>query len=90
MGYCAYPEEAIQFVKKWEIHATLGNVAFNLLEKADDCGCNFEEGSRCDLFSQEWFPFAKAKVSKDSLTYLSTLPEYIRFDYQRKKNFVLG
>ena len=89
VGYCAYPEESIQFVKDWGIHCISGNVEFNLLDEADDCGCNFEEGSRCDIFSRQWFPFAKSKVSKNSLAYLATLPAFIRFTFFHKKYFVL-
>ena len=89
VGYCAYPEESIQFVKKWGIHTIAGNVEFNLMDEAESCGCNFEEGSRCDSFSKQWFPFAKTKVSLDALKYLETIPEFIRFDFNGKKVFVL-
>ncbi len=89
VGYCAFPDEAVQFVKDWGIHCIAGNVELNLREEADDCGCNFDEGSRCDLLSRQWFPFAKANISKDSLAYLHTLPAFIRFEHDNKNYFVL-
>lgn len=89
VGYCAFPDETVQFIKEWGIHSIAGNVEFNLREEADDCGCNFEEGSRCDLLSRQWFPFAKANISKDSLDYISTLPTFITFERNGKKYFVL-
>jgi len=89
VGYCAYPEESLQFVQQWGIHTIAGNVEFNLLDEADSCGCNFEEGSRCDSFSKQWFPFAKTKVSADSLKHLNTIPEFIRFQYMEKSILVL-
>lgn len=89
VGYCAYPEKSLQFVQEWGIHSIAGNVEFNLLDEADGCGCNFEEGSRCDSFSKQWFPFAKTKVSTDSLQHLSTIPEFIRFRYMEKSMLVL-
>ena len=47
VGYCAFPEETISFVRDWNIHVIAGNVEIQLREGEDDCGCNFEEGSRC-------------------------------------------
>jgi len=89
VGYCAFPDESVKFVRDWGIHTIAGNVEFNLRDEADDCGCNFDEGSRCDLLSRQWYPFAKSKISQEALTYLHNIPEFIRFEYHGKKYFVL-
>ena len=85
IGYCAQPEETIQFFKSWKARSIAGNVEIQLSENAEDCGCDFTKGSRCDDFSQLWYPFAKSKLSASSLSYISDLPEFITFDYADKK-----
>lgn len=81
VGYCAYPDEAVQFVKKWGIHCIAGNVELNLKAGLEDCGCNFDSGTRCDLLSKQWYPYAQQRISADSLQYISELPAFIRFTY---------
>jgi len=89
VGYCAQPEECVQFIKDWGIHTIAGNVELNLRDEADDCGCNFNEGSRCDIFSRQWYPFAKKQLSADSIQWIMEIPEFITFEYNDQKVFVL-
>ena len=84
IGYCAQPEETIQTFKNWKAKSIVGNVEIQLRDDEDDCGCDFREGSRCDNFSQLWYPYAKSKLSKDSLNYLETLPDHIKFTLGNK------
>ncbi|WP_299250758.1 metallophosphoesterase family protein [uncultured Lacinutrix sp.] len=85
VGYCAQPEETVQLFKIWKAKSILGNVEIQLAESAEDCGCDFTEGSRCDGFSKLWYPFAQSKLSKNSIEYLATLPDHISFTYANKK-----
>ena len=64
VGYCASPNQCLDLIENWGIHSIQGNVEQNLLNGTDDCGCNFEEGSRCDIFSKMWFPYAISKMKK--------------------------
>lgn len=89
VAYCADPLACIKLIKDWGIHCIAGNVELNLRDESEECGCNFSEGSRCDLFSKQWYPFAKSKMTEESLEYILGLPEFIRFDYHDKKAFVL-
>lgn len=89
VGYCAQPEETVQLFKLWGAKSIVGNVEIQLRENAADCGCDFREGSRCDDFSQLWYPFAQSKLSKNSLNFLQTLPNNITFKYTDKKVTVL-
>ncbi|TYC12110.1 metallophosphoesterase family protein [Bizionia gelidisalsuginis] len=89
VGYCAQPEETVQLMKHWGAKSILGNVEEQLIEGANDCGCDFTEGSRCDSFSKLWYPYAQSKLSKDSLDYLKTLPDFLTFDYAGKKTTVV-
>lgn len=81
VGYCAQPEAAVQFVKAWGVHAIQGNVEQNIIRGEDDCGCNFAEGSRCDVLSRAWFPYAVRSLSTGSVAWLSTLPLQLTFRY---------
>lgn len=85
VGYCAAPSECLGLIEKWGIHGIQGNVEQNLINGTDDCGCNFEEGSRCDIFSKLWFPFAMMRMTAQNMAYLEQLPEKICFEYADKK-----
>ncbi|WP_018621711.1 metallophosphoesterase family protein [Spirosoma luteum] len=89
VGYCAQPEESVQLVKDWGIHAIQGNVEQNTIRGEDDCGCNFTEGGRCDLFSRTWFPYTVQALSTQSVAWLSTLPLHLSFRYAGKSVTVL-
>ncbi len=84
-GYCAQPEETVQAFKEWGALSIAGNVELQLANNSEDCGCDFKAGSRCDSFSKLWFPFTKGHLSKESLNWIATIPEYISFDYGGKK-----
>jgi predicted phosphodiesterase len=85
VGYCAQPEETVQLFKLWGAKSIVGNVEIQLRENAADCGCDFREGSRCDGFSQLWYPYAQSKLSENSLDFLKTIPNHITFQYAKKK-----
>ena len=89
VGYCAQPEETVQLLKIWKAKGILGNVEIQLGENAEDCGCDFTEGSRCDGFSKLWYPFTQSKLSKNSIEYLATLPDHLTFTYAGKKAIVV-
>ena len=89
VGYCAQPDESVQFIKGWGIHAIQGNVEQNIIRGEDDCGCNFAEGGRCDLFSRTWFPYAVRSLSAHSMAWLKTLPLHLSLRYAGKSVAVL-
>lgn len=89
VGYCAQPDECAQLIQSWGIHCISGNVEIQLREDLEDCGCSFEEGSRCDTLSKEWYPYAQIHTSPESLEWMATLPDHLRFEYAGKKALVL-
>ncbi len=89
VAYCAQPKECVQLIKHWGIHCIAGNVELNLVNDIDDCGCNFEEGSRCDTFSRQWYPYLKNALSKADIEWMATLPKFLSFAYADKKIAVL-
>ncbi len=89
IGYCAQPEETVQLFKKWGAKCIAGNVEIQLCNGSTDCGCDFTKGSRCDSFSEQWYPFAQSKISKNSLTYLHSFPDHIQFNFAGKRITVI-
>ena len=81
VAYCANPVECIDFIAQWGIHCIAGNVELNLRDEADDCGCNFNEGSRCDVFSRQWYPFVKNSITEANKKYIHQLPEFLQFKF---------
>ncbi len=81
VGYCAEPAACVDFMEQWGVYCIAGNVELNLRNEADDCGCNFSEGSRCDVFSRQWYPYAKQHVTDKNLEYIQQLPEFIDFEF---------
>ncbi len=89
LGYCAQPLECIECVKDWGIQCIAGNVELQIRNNSDDCGCDFSEGGRCDLFSKNWYAFAKSKMDEASFSWLNSLPDHIQFKYGNKKIFLV-
>ncbi|MEP3838041.1 MAG: metallophosphoesterase family protein [Algibacter sp.] len=89
VGYCAQPEETVQLFKNWNPNSIAGNVEIQLSEGAEDCGCDFIKGSRCDGFSQQWYPYAQSLLSQDALAFLKKLPDHLTFNYADKKVMVV-
>lgn len=81
VAYCAQPEESVNLIKDWGILTIAGNVEIQLRNGDDDCGCNFNEGSRCDLFSRQWYPYAKAHLSEASIDWMHGLPDVVLMDW---------
>lgn len=89
VGYCAQPQECVEFIRDWGIHCIAGNVELQLANDEEDCGCNFKEGSRCFNFSNLWYPYAKLNLNQNALNFMKSLPHYIQFKYGIKNVFVL-
>ena len=81
VGYCAEPDKCLQAIKNWGIHSILGNVEIQLRDDAADCGCNFDDASRCDLLSKQWFTYAQQNISPSSKSWLHSLPDYLTFTF---------
>lgn len=89
VAYGADPEACVELIRHWGIHVIAGNVEIQLSEGEADCGCNFSDGSRCDLFSRHWYPYAQAQLSEASLNWMKQLPDHLRFGYAGIRAYVL-
>jgi predicted phosphodiesterase len=81
IAYCAEPEETARMIRDWGCLAIQGNCEEQLAAGAADCGCNFEEGTACDLLAKGWYPFAAARVPRDLCDWMGTLPRSLDFRY---------
>ena len=79
VGYCADPTPCVELVREWGVHAIAGNVEMNLRDGLEDCGCNFDADSRCDLFSRIWYPYSRRETSAAAVAWMGELPEYLTF-----------
>ena len=85
VGYCAQPEESVQLMRDWGVHSIAGNVEIQLREGQEDCGCDFKSGTRCDVFSRQWYPYAKKILSEVAMNWMKDLPDFIQLEYAGKK-----
>ncbi len=89
VGYCAEPEETVALFRQWGAKSISGNVEQQLFEGAEDCGCDFMEGSRCDGFSKLWYPYSQMKLSEESIKWMGELPNHLAFTYGGKQVMVV-
>ncbi|MBO0764664.1 MAG: metallophosphoesterase family protein [Hyphomicrobiaceae bacterium] len=74
VAYGAEPEETAAAVRAWGCHVVAGNCEAQLATAAEDCACGFEQGSECDRLAKGWYPFAKARISAESRSWMGGLP----------------
>ncbi|MGB3800123.1 MAG: metallophosphoesterase family protein, partial [Lewinella sp.] len=88
-GYCADPERSLNLLQDWGCHAIAGNVEINLRSGVDDCGCNFSDGSRCDMFARLWYAYARQETADRGMAFMHTLPGMLDFEFGGRRVRVL-
>lgn len=81
VAYAANPEETARIVRDACIQVVAGNCEVQLSLEADDCACGFEADSACARLSRGWYPFALAKTSKATRTWMAGLPARLDFEF---------
>lgn len=81
VGYCADPTGCVEALRDWGVASIAGNVEMNIREGLEDCGCNFDENSRCDLFSRIWYPYARTNTDEAARAWMGGLPDYLTFEH---------
>lgn len=81
VAYCAEPVETAALIRDWGCHVIQGNCEQQLATGADDCGCNFEEGTACDLLAKGWYPFANRLITPELRSWMASLPETLTFSF---------
>lgn len=85
VGYCANPTECVDLIMSWGIKCIAGNVEEQLASGSDDCGCDFSENSRCDIFSKQWYPYAQKQVRPEQLKWMKSLKNTLQFSFGNKR-----
>jgi predicted phosphodiesterase len=81
VAYCAAPEQTAQLVADWGCHVIQGNCEQQLAAGAEDCACNFEDGTECAALAKGWYPFANGRMSPAMRAWMGDLPDTLRFTY---------
>jgi predicted phosphodiesterase len=81
VAYCGQPKETVDFIRDWGVHCLMGNCEESFASNAEDCGCGFETGTRCDLLSAQWLQFANRQLETDHREWFAYLPRTIQFDF---------
>jgi len=81
VAYCAAPEETSRLIADWGCRVIQGNCEQQLAVAAEDCACNFEDGTECAALAEGWYPYANARMSDEMRAWMAGLPETLRFTY---------
>jgi len=77
IAYCANPEETTCLIKSSGIHTLEGNCEEAIANGAENCGCGFEEGTECDLLSDQWYRYCQKHVSAESRIWMAALSHHL-------------
>jgi predicted phosphodiesterase len=80
VAYCADAQETVALLRHNDIAVVMGNCEEQLGAGALDCGCGFDEGTACDLLSQQWYAYASAQLDEDAKAWMRTLPRSIKLN----------
>lgn len=89
VAYCANPVEVTERLRALGIPVVAGNCEIQLAERAEDCGCGFEEGTTCDMLSKAWYPYALDLVPRELANWMDGLPHRILFEYENRRYAVI-
>ncbi len=74
VAYGADPAPVIALIRAAGIATVMGNCEEQLAAEAEDCGCGFAPGSRCERLSAAWFTYASAHVDHPTRRWMAGLP----------------
>jgi predicted phosphodiesterase len=89
VAYCADPAATVDTIRRAGIQVVMGNCEEALAAGRADCGCGFEEGSACDLWSRHWFQHAIKNLDGDTRAWMDKLPHQIRFTLNGRRFAVI-
>jgi len=78
-AYCADPEATAGLLREAGATVVLGNCEQALGADAEDCGCGFAAGGRCDTLAAEWYAHCRRALSAGTRRWMAGLPETARF-----------
>lgn len=79
VAYGADPQAVTDLIRDWGCAVVMGNCEESLAADAEDCGCNFNEGSTCAVLSARWFAATRRDLDREAKSWMGTLPRRIDF-----------
>ena len=79
VAYGADPQGVTDLVRGWGCAVVMGNCEGSLAADAEDCGCNFNEGSACAALSAQWFSATRRDLDNEAKRWMGTLPRRVDF-----------
>lgn len=79
VAYCGDPAATVALIRDWGCHVVAGNCEEQLAAGAGDCGCGFDEGTACALWSVEWYAHASRRIDAAARAWMAGLPRRLVF-----------
>ncbi|NQU57269.1 MAG: metallophosphoesterase [Rhodospirillales bacterium] len=89
VAYCGEPQNTVDAIRSAGIHVVMGNCEESLGFDLQDCGCGFDEGSDCDVLSQQWFAHASTALDDDAKKWMACLPRGLTFTMNARRMAVI-
>ncbi|MGG7566350.1 metallophosphoesterase family protein [Rhodovulum sp. DZ06] len=89
LAYCAHPRDTLARLRDWGPRMIAGNMERSLAEGALDCGCNFEDGTACDLMAARWHAHCTAAMDEGARAFLGALPDRAVFTHAGQRVAVI-
>ena len=80
VAYCGQPQETADLIRLSGVNTIMGNCEEALANDFDTCGCGFEEGTVCNLLSDQWFRFCRETVNQETKSWMGTLPKQLELE----------
>ena len=77
VGYGAFPNEVIEFIKKYDIPTVMGNYDEGVGFDLHDCGCVYKD-PEMDRLGKESLTWTRERTSAENKAFLQSLPIQIR------------
>lgn len=88
-AYCADPVATTRLVMERGCTVVAGNCEDSLGHRKPDCGCNFDEGTACDIASGEWFRHADTQLDDEARAWMLARPTLVTFTNGGRKYAVI-
>jgi len=89
VAYCADAEACVDAVRAFGCPVIAGNCEVQLALDAQDCGCGFNQGSKCSVLADGWYNHAKRQLTDANKHWMGQLPERILFSHNGQRFAVL-
>jgi predicted phosphodiesterase len=89
VAYGGDPVATVAAIRASGCAVVAGNCERQLAERAETCGCGFEDGSACDLLSAGWYGFAREHIGVQERTWMAGCPDVASFSHHGARYAVI-